>query len=748
MKRLSSPGPVEASSVSAENISTLSRRSFLGGLAGLTLAVGLPGQIALASSLDSSNTPFEPNAFIRIGVDGQVTVVSSYLEMGQGAFTGLATLAAEELDVGLDKVTVVPAMADVKRYANPLFAKMGWNLQATGGSTSMSGGWVQMREAAASARAMLLSAAAKHWNVAPSTLAVENGEVIHPASGRRLGYGQLVAAAAREPLPDKVVLKQPEAFKLIGKQGVARVDVPAKVDGSAIYTQDIKLPGMLVAVIAHPPRIGAKLRKVDATRTKAIAGVVAVVEVPGDAAIQGGVAVLARNTWVARQGRDALDITWDESQAMAEGSKEIFEHYRGLTDEVGIVAIERGQIVDAAPAGGTFIDAVYEQPYLAHAAMEPLNCLVHVQDGRCEIWNAEQWHTGDQALAAKELGLKPEQVIIHQLYAGGSFGRRANPNSDYVVEAVRVARSAREQGIQAPVKLVWMREDDMRAGYYRPLTVHRVRLALDNTGALVSWHQHVVGQSFMTLPEGAVDPVLVEGAADIPYAIPNFKVVQHAPKLAVQTQWMRSVGHTHAAFVGETLMDEAARAAGKDPYQFRLALLAQQPRHRAVLDLVADKAGWSSPLAAGAPGTRRGRGIALQFAFGSYVAQVAEVTVASDGTFSIDRVVCAVDCGRVINPQIVAAQAEGGIGFGLTFLRAAITLDKGRVVQGNFNDYPVLRMNGMPAVQVHIVPSDASPTGIGEPGVPPVSPAVANALLDATGTTFRTLPLLGALRPA
>jgi isoquinoline 1-oxidoreductase subunit beta len=733
----------------SDDIASKSRRNFLGSMAALTLAVGFGGEVAVAASVNpaTARVPFEPNAFIRIDADGIISVVSSYLEMGQGTFTGIATLAAEELDIGLDKVRVVPAPADAKHYANPMFAELG-AIQGTGGSTAMAGSWKVMREAAASARAMLLSAAARKWNVDPASLRVDDGVIIHTASGRRAGYGQFVADAAREAVPSRVEVKSPADFKLIGKRGTRRVDIPAKVDGSAIYTQDVKLPGMLVAVIAHPPRMWGKVRHVDASKAKAIPGVVAVVQVPGDDNVQGGVAVLARNTWVARQGRDALKITWDNTHALAISSGDIMKQYRAALDKPGVVAATRGQVVSEAPSGGKFIDAIYEQPYLSHAPMEPMNCVVRLHADRCEIWNGEQSDTADQANVAKEVGLKPEQVTINQLYAGGSFGRRANPVSDYVCETVRIARVARAQGIDAPIKLVWMREDDMRAGFYRPATVHRVRLAVDNTGNLVSWNQDVVGQSFwMPLPSG-VDPTLVEGSADVPYDIPNFKVTQHIQTHSVKTQWLRSVGHTHAAFVGETLMDEAARAAGKDPYQFRRGLLAKAPRPRGVLDLAVQRAGWLTPLRAGAPGTKRGRGIALQFAFGTYVAQVAEVTVLQDGTFTIDRMVCAVDCGSVVNPDIVAAQAEGGIGFGLTFLRTAITLENGRVQQGNFNDYPVLRMSGMPRVEVHIVPSQVAPTGVGEVGVPPAAPAVANALMAATGTTFRSLPMRDTLRPA
>jgi isoquinoline 1-oxidoreductase/isoquinoline 1-oxidoreductase beta subunit len=718
-------------------------------MAGLTLAISFGGGIAVAASPKRpQDVSFEPNAFIRIGADGSVTVVSSYLEMGQGTFTGIATLAADELDVSMDKVQVVAAPADAARYLNPVLAKHGYKVQGTGGSTAMAGAWNQMREAAAAARMMLLAAAAKRWKVDASTLKVEDGVIIHTQSDRRAGYGDFVEDAAHEPVPANVSLKPATAFRLIGQQKSRRVDVPAKVNGSAIYTQDIKLPGMLVAVIAHPPRLWARVHQIDATKAKAIPGVVAVLEIPGDDEVQGGVAVLAHNTWIARQGRDALTINWDETHALSLDSKDIFEQFRTLADKPGIVAAKRGTPFGEAPSGGRVIEAVYEQPYLAHATMEPMNCLVHLHDDRCEIWNGEQWHTADQTAAAKELGYQPGQVSITQLYAGGSFGRRANPRSDYVREAVRIARIARIHGITSPVKMVWMREDDMRAAQYRPLTVHKVKLALDNSGNLVSWAQTVVGQSFSKRKSpNAIDHSLLEGSEDIPYDIPNFSVTQHNPdNVRVPTQWLRSVGHTHAAFVGETLMDEAARAAKRDPYQFRRAMLSKQLRHRAVLDLAAEKANWLAPLPPSSTGARRGRGIALQRAFGTHVAQVAEVTVQKDGSFTVDRVVCAVDCGVVINPDIVRAQAEGGIGFGLSFLRQAITLDRGRVQQGNFNDYPVLRLNGMPTVEVHIVTSTEPPTGIGEPCVPPIAPAVANAIAAATGTSIRSLPLTDDIR--
>ncbi len=731
-----------------EDIAAPSRRQFLGGMGALTLAVGFGGGIAHATATqDSAAAAFAPNAFIRVDSAGQVTVLSRYLEMGQGTFTGLATMAAEELDVGLDKVRVEGAPVDTEKYFNPAFKELGWTMQGTGGSTAMGGSWADLRQAAATARAMLLSAAAKKWGVAPGELTVEDGVIVHAGSGRRAGYGVFANAAAHEPVPEKVPVKAPENFRLIGKADTRRVDVPPKVDGTAIYTQDVQLPGMLVAVVAHPPKMWAKVRRVDASRAKAIPGVVAVVEFPGDDDVQGGVAVLARNTWVAEQGRNALDIEWDDSSALKLGTEELREKFLKLADKAGLASVKRGKIWEDAPSGGKVIEGVYEQPYLAHASMEPLNCVVHLQGDRCEIWNGEQFHTADQNYAAQELGIKPEQVKINQLYAGGSFGRRASSLSDYVRQAVRIARSARDQGITVPVKMIWMREDDMRAGHFRPMTVHKVRAVLDGDGKLASWYQHVVGQGFMEKDAAGIDHVLVEGAEDIPYAIPNFRVEQtRVEDVKIHTQWMRSVGHTHSAFVGETMIEEVARAAGKDPYQFRCDMLPKGSRERGVLDLVAEKSGWRQPLRPGAPGERRGRGMALQKSFGTYVAHVAEVTIRADNSFSIDRIHCAVDCGAAINPNIIAQQMEGGAGFGLSFLKLAITLRDGEVVQGNFNDYPVLRMNAMPPVDVSIVPSREPPTGVGEPGVPPASPAVVNAIVAATGKAIRSLPLSDDIR--
>jgi isoquinoline 1-oxidoreductase subunit beta len=748
---------ISSESIDGSASPDMTRRRFLKGSV-LAIAIGLNAPFAIANvSEDSAKDSFgtasslTPNAFVSIDTSGVVTIRSSYLEMGQGTFTGLATLAAEELDIAPERVLVVPAPADVKLYVNPILAKMGFGVQATGGSTAMAGAWTQMRQAAATVRAMLLTTAAKHWSVDVSTLTVKDGVILHAASKRSATYSELVPAAAKLPAPPNVKVKAPEQFTQIGRHTSYRVDVKAKTNGSAIYTQDIKLPGMLVAVVAHSPKLWAKVKHVDDSAARRIPGVVAVIPLIGDDKVQSGVAVLAANTWVARQGRDALRITWDDTRALRIDSAAIFHRFRELADKPGVVSASRGDVSQSAPDGSKVIEAWFEQPYLAHAPMEPMNCLVQLSTGKCDIWNGEQWHTGDQASAAEEAGLKPAQVTLHQLYAGGSFGRRANPRSDFVREAVRIARSARSQGINAPVKLVWMREDDMRAAQYRPLTVHKVSIAVAPNGNIHSWRQAVVGQSFFPTPADKADPLLVEGAADMPYAIANLRVEQHHPsEFNIPTQWLRSVGHTHTAFVGETMIDAAAKAAGKDPYAFRMSMLtdSSRGRERGVLALAAQKANWASPLPAGKPGSRRGRGIAFQQAFGTYVAQVAEVTVDADGYFTVDRVIAAVDCGTVINPEIVAAQIEGGIGFGLSFLRQEITFKDGQVVQSNFNDYPVLHINSMPRVEVYTVPSTAEPTGVGEPGVPAAAPAVINAVTAATGEVIHRLPLNGKLRMA
>jgi isoquinoline 1-oxidoreductase beta subunit len=714
------------------------RRTFLksvGTAAALALTIGFEWngltRRAVAAEPAAAGGAFVPNAFLRVGADNSVTVIAKHVEMGQGAYNGIATIVAEELDVDWSQVRVESAPADAKRYANLAFG----TIQGTGGSSAMANSWMQLRDAGAKARAMLVTAAAQQWQVPAATLRTERGTVYHDASGKQATYGSLVSAAAAQPVPDQVTLKDPNNFRLIG-QPLPRVDVPAKTDGTAQFTIDVTFPGMLVAVIQRPPRFGATVRSFDASAAKAIPGVVDVVQVPR------GVAVVGKNFWAAKQGRDALKVEWDDSQAEKRSTADIMAEYRRMADKPGVSARAEGDANKAIHGAARKISASYEFPYLAHAPMEPLDAVVKLSADRCEIWAGDQFQTIDQANAAKTAGLQPQQVSIHTLYAGGSFGRRANPGSDYIVEAVSIAKALGATG--TPVKLQWTREDDIHGGLYRPMYFHKLEAGLTRDGHLVGWRHQIVGQSivsdtpFAGMVKNGIDPTSVEGAANIAYAIPNISVELTTTHTGVPVLWWRVVGSSHTAFAVEAFIDEAAHAAGKDPYTFRRDLLAQQPRMRAVLDLAAEKAGWNgAPLPKG-----KGRGIAVAEAFKTFVAQVAEVSVDKDGNVKVDRVVCAVDCGTPINPDVIAAQIEGGIGFGLgAMLYGAITLKDGQVEQNNFDGYQVLRMNAMPKVEVHIVRSTVAPTGIGEPGVAPVGPAVANAIYSATGKRVHALPI-------
>jgi isoquinoline 1-oxidoreductase beta subunit len=728
-----------------ERKTSLGRRRFMvitaGAGASLTLGMVLPGcsreepvqsQAGPGKAGGEAIAParFEPNAFVRIGSDNRVTVIIKHLEMGQGTYTGLATLVAEELDAAWSQIDVQGAPADANTYNNLFWGKV----QGTGGSTAIANSYEQMRKAGAAAREMLVAAAAKKWNVEASGITVQDGVLRHPTSGQQAGFGELAELAAQEAVPEEVFLKDPKEFRLIGTR-VPRKDSKAKTHGTAMFTQDVKLPGMLTALVAHPPRFGAKVKSFDAGKAKAIAGVVTVVEIPN------GVAVLGNDFWSAKKGRDALQIDWDESSAFTLGSNELFTQYKALAEKPGSVARNDGDVPGALQSAGKTLQATMEFPFLAHAALEPMNCVMQRHKGGVEIWNGEQFQTPDQAAVAKVFGIAPEQVKINMLYAGGSFGRRANPQSDYVVEAATIVKAVNGK---APVKLVWTREDDMRAGYYRPMYVHKIDAALDTDGNPVAWQHRVVGQSIIAgsafeggLIKDGIDVTSVEGASNLPYAIPNISVELHTTKLPVPVQWWRSVGSTHTAFAVETFIDQLALAANRDPLELRRSLLKDHPRHLGVLELAAEKAGWGQPLAAG-----RGRGIAVHESFNSYVAQVAEVTVRADQTFSVDRVVIAIDCGIAINPDIVVAQMEGGMGFGLSAaLSSELTFNHGRVAQSNFHDYTVLRMNQMPDVEVHIVQSAKPPTGVGEPATPVIAPAVANALTAATGQRFDRLPL-------
>lgn len=705
--------------------------------AGLTLAAWLPSSDAAEGSAKSGAAVFEPNAFVRIGEDSTVTVLCKHTEMGQGTYTGLPTIVAEELDADWSQVRAEGAPANAKLYNNLFWGKA----QGTGGSTAIANSYAQLRQAGATARAMLVAAAAKQWNVPAEAISVSKGVVSHKASGKKASFGELAKVAATLPVPQDVKFKDPKQYVFIGKK-FPRTDSVAKTNGSAIYTQDLKLPGMLTAVVLHPPRFGAKVKTFDASRAKAIPSVVAVVQIPS------GVAVVAKDFWSAKKGRDALTVDWDETAAVKVSSTELVAQYKQLAQTAGAVARKEGDAAANLGKCAKRVDAEYSFPFLAHASMEPLNCVVQISKDGCEVWNGEQNQTGDQFAIAKVLGLPPDRIKLNQLFVGGSFGRRANPQSDYVLEAVFIAKAlASGATAGAPVKLQWTREDDMQGGFYRPLYVHRVSAGLDGQGKPLAWQQRIVGQSivvgtpFEAMMKNGIDPTSVEGAANLPYLVPNLQVELHSPKPGIPIQWWRSVGSTHTAYSTECMMDELATLAGKDPVQFRSELLDKFPRHKGVLKLAAEKAGWDKPLAKGKPGERRGRGVAVHESFGSYVAQVAEVTVSADGSFKVDRVVCAVDCGIVINPDMVVAQMEGGIGYGLSAAQSgAITVTGGAVDQSNFHDYPVLRMQDMPKVEVHIVASTENPSGVGEPGTPVIAPAVANALFAATGKRLHVLP--------
>ncbi len=710
------------------------RREFLktaGSVTTMALTIGFEwmGPARRAVAAGAGPAVFAPNAFLRIGADGSVTVISKHLEMGQGSYTGIATVLAEELDADWTHVRVESAPANVKLYANLAFG-----MQGTGGSSAMANSWSQLREAGAKGRAMLLAAAAKEWKVPEAELTTDKCVVYHAASKREASYGSLAAKAAALPVPDKVALKDPKDFKLIGRHR-RRVDVPAKVDGTAQFTLDVALPGMLIALLKRPPLFGATVKSFDPAAAIAVPGVVKVVQVPH------GVAVVAKGFWAAKKGRDALVVEWDDTQAEIRSSSEIMSEYRHLAEQPAASARKVGDALPAIRQAAEKLSATYEFPYLAHAPMEPLDAVVKLTPTSCEIWAGDQFQTFDQANAAKTAGLEPQQVSIHTLYAGGSFGRRANVWSDYIVEAVSIAKAYGAEG--TPIKLQWTREDDLHGGLFRPMYYHKLEAGLNEKKELVGWRHVIVGQSIMSggplevMVKNGIDPTSVEGAATIAYDIPNIDVELATTKTGVPVLWWRVVGSSHTTFAVEAFIDEVAHAAGKDPFTFRRDLLAHEPRMKAVLEVAAEKAGWSNaPLPAG-----KGRGIAVGEAFKTFVAQVAEVTVDAAGQVSVDRVVCAVDCGIAINPDVIVAQMEGGIGFGLSaVLYGAITLKNGRVEQDNFNNYRVLRINEMPKIEVHIVPSGEAPTGVGEPGVAPIGPAVANAIFAATGKRVHVLP--------
>ncbi len=707
--------------------------------AGLTLGIQLTGCSeeeaptqagpGIAGDEAVTEASFEPNAFVRIKPDNTVTVIIKHLEMGQGTYTGLATLVAEELDADWGQVIPEGAPANAKLYNNLFWGKA----QGTGGSTAIANSFEQMRQAGGAAREMLVQAAAKKWGVPAGEIRIEKGVIQHAASSKQATFGEMADLAAEQPVPGEVLLKDPEDFTLIGSY-VPRKDNKPKINGTAVYTQDIQLPDMLVAVVAHPPRFGAKVKSFDADSALDVAGVEKVVEIPT------GVAVLARDTWTAMRGRDLLQVEWDESEAMTQGSAEIMADYKERAKSPGKIAKQEGDAERAMASAAKTVEAEFHFPFLAHAAMEPLNCVVQRTAEGVQIWNGVQSHTADQNAVAKLFGVKPEQVKIKMLYAGGSFGRRANPQSDYVVEAANIVKAS---GSKVPVKMVWTREDDMHGGWYRPMYYHKMAAALDEAGKPVGWQHRIVGQSIMAgtgfagMIQDGVDPTSVEGAENMPYAVPNITVDLITTELPVPIQWWRSVGSTHTAFAVETFIDRLAREAGEDPVAYRRTLLKDHPRHLGVLNKAAEQAGWGEPMKEG-----RARGVAVHKSFNTYVAEVVEVTLHDNNRFSVDKVVIAVDCGIAVNPDVIRAQMEGGMGFGLSAaLLSEITLKNGAVEQSNYHDFKMIGIDQMPEVEVHIVKSAKPPTGVGEPATPVIAPAVANALSAITGQTFDRLPL-------
>ncbi|MDC8016036.1 xanthine dehydrogenase family protein molybdopterin-binding subunit [Tahibacter soli] len=705
------------------------RRDFLktAALAGGGLVVAFFVPAAARAAQTASAAPvaqtFAPNAFLRIGADDGVTVLLAHSEMGQGIWTALPMLIAEELDADWNKIKVEHAPAA------PAYFSTAMPIQFTGGSMSTWTEFDRYRQAGATARALLVQAAAKRFGVKAADCRTENGEVI--AGDKRARYGELVDAASKLTPPKTVPLKDAKDWKVIGHP-TKRLDTPEKITGRAIFGMDVHFEGLLTALVARSPVFGGTVRGFDATRAKTIPGVRDVVQVPS------GVAVIADHYWAAKLGRDALRVDWDLGANANLDSGSLRDDFAKTATSEGAVAAQAGDANAALGKAARRIEAEYAVPYLAHAAMEPLNCTVKIEKDSCEVWTGTQFQTLDQAATAQITGLKPEQVKIHTVFLGGGFGRRATPTSDFVVEAVHVAKAAGK-----PVKTVWTREDDMRGGYYRPAFVHNVAVGLADDGKPVAWKHTLVGQSilagtpFQSMIKNGIDAASVEGVADSPYLkeIADYRVDLHSPSTGIPVLWLRSVGHTHTGFVMESLIDELAHAAGKDPLAYRRELLKDHARHLGTLNLAAEKAGWGTPLPQG-----RARGLAVHESFGSYAAQVAEVSIENDA-IRVHRVVCAIDCGIAVNPLSIAAQMESGIVFGISAaLYGRLTLKDGRVQESNYHDYRVVRMNQAPAIEVHIVPSTAKSGGVGEVGVPPVAAAIGNALFALTGKRRRELP--------
>jgi isoquinoline 1-oxidoreductase beta subunit len=705
--------------------SSLSRRTLLqaGAAAGGGLLLSL--RLPFANGDAEAAAGFAPNAFVRIDGDGQIVLTMPYVEMGQGTYTSIPMLIAEELEVGLSQVRLEHAPPNEKLYGNPLLG----GIQATGNSNAVRASWQPLRQAGAVARTMLVAAAAKRWNVDPSSCRAQSGEVLHAASGRSIKYGALAADAAGMPVPENVALKRPQDFKLIGTPA-KRLDTPAKVNGTAVYGIDVRPPGVKIATLAQSPVFGGRVKHVDDTAAKAVKGVRQIVQ------LDDAVAVVADHMGAAKKGLAALAIEWDDGPHAKLSTQDIARELEDATLKAGAVAQNIGDVDNALASAATKVEATYQLPFLAHATMEPMNCTVHLRNDACEIWVGSQAMARVQAAAAKTAGLPLDKVIVHNHLIGGGFGRRLE--ADGVIRAVEIAKH-----VEGPVKVVWTREEDIQHDMYRPYWFDRLSAGLDAQGRLVAWKNRFAGPSVLarwappTFNNG-FDPDTVEGAIDLTYALPNMRVeyVRVEPP-GIPTAFWRSVGPSHNVFVTESFMDELAVAAKQDPVAYRLALLDKTPRAKAVLALAAEKAGWGQPLP-----ERAGRGVSLQFVFATYMAHVAEVEVAKNGAVRVRRVVCAVDCGTVVNPDTVRAQIQSAIIFGITAaLYGEITLKDGRVEQTNFDSYQMLRMNEAPAVEVHIVQNSEPPGGMGEAGTSAIVPAVANAIFAATGKRLRKMPV-------